>query len=128
MTMPSILLIDDDVEILNALRRFLRKHGYNVTATAWPIDAVELLGKTDCHFDIVIIDLRMPSINGFTMMRALRESHAIIMLTAFANPAVRRAAMDYGAIDCLEKPVDTRALLEAISRARRCPSREPAAL
>ena len=120
MPNPSILLLDDDVEVLNALGRFLRKRGYAVTATAWPADAAELIGKTGYHFDVVITDLRMPAISGFTLMRALRESHpeiAVIMLSAFANQAVRRAAFDFGAIACLEKPVDSEMLLETISQA-----------
>jgi len=117
MSNPSILLLDDDIELLNALGKFLRKRGYNVTATAWPTDAVEIIGKAGKNFDIVITDLRMPAISGFTLIRALRESHpeiSVIMLSAFANRTIQQAALDFGAIACLEKPVDTQMLLNVI--------------
>ena len=120
MSKPSILLLDDDVEVLEALGKFLRKRGYDLTTTAWPTDAAKILGKTGKHFDVVITDIRMPAISGFTLMRALRESHpevAVIVLSAFANSAICEAALDDGAIACLEKPVDTHLLLEAISGA-----------
>jgi len=122
MTSPTILLVDDDVEFLGALEKMLRKRGYKVTATAWPTDAVQKIGEGKEHFDIVISDIRMPAISGFTFIRALRESNpdiAVIVLSAFANSAVRESALNDGAIACLEKPVDMRLLFEAITRVTR---------
>jgi DNA-binding NtrC family response regulator len=119
MPKPSILLLDDDAEVVAALGKFLRKRGYDVTTTAWPADAVEILGKADRSFDVVITDIRMPAISGFTLMRALREAHpgmAVIVISAFANSVICEAALDDGAIACLAKPVDTDLLLEVLSR------------
>jgi CheY-like chemotaxis protein len=117
MSKRSILLLDDDVEVLNALERFLRKRGYAVTATAWPTEAVSLIAERKGQFDVMITDLRMPVINGFMLTRAVREANpgmAVIMLSAFVSADNRNTAKELGAVACLEKPVNTAKLLSAI--------------
>lgn len=119
MSPHAILLLDDDLELLNALGKFLTKQGFAVTRMNSPVDAAEFIGGPS-HFDLVITDLRMPGINGFTMLSALRQTHPripVIVLTAFASPGTRAEALKRGAKACLEKPVDTKALLETIGEA-----------
>jgi DNA-binding NtrC family response regulator len=120
MPNSSILLVDDDVEILNALQKFLKKQRYTVTSTAWAAEAAELMSGGTAPFDLLITDLRMPAISGFTFLRAFRATHPripVIVLTAFANPPTRAAVAELGAVACLEKPVDTNLLKETISLA-----------
>jgi DNA-binding response OmpR family regulator len=120
MPNSTILLVDDDVELLKALKKFLRKQGYTVSTAAWPAEAAELMSGGTVPFDLLITDLRMPAISGFTFVRAFRATHPqipVIVLTAFANPPTRAAVADLGAVACLEKPVDTNLLKETISLA-----------
>jgi len=120
MSNPSILLVDDDVELLKALQKFLRRQGYTVITAAWPAEAAEMMRGESVPFDLLITDLRMPAVSGFTFLRAFHATHPqtpVIVLTAFANPPTRAAVADLGAIACLEKPVNTKLLKETISLA-----------
>jgi DNA-binding response OmpR family regulator len=120
MTNSTILLVDDDVEIITALQKFLKRQGYAVLSATWPAEAAELIREGTVPFDLLITDLRMPVISGFRFLRAFRATHPlvpVIVLTAFANPPTRAAVADLGAVACLEKPVDTKLLKETISLA-----------
>jgi len=67
----KILIVDDDVKDLKVIRNILKKEGYKVTTSSNGKKAIELI-KKDC-FNLVLIDILMPTLSGYDMMVLLRE-------------------------------------------------------
>jgi DNA-binding response OmpR family regulator len=120
------ILIDDD-ERLNALvTSYLQRFGVSVRAFAHPETGFQAL-KSDCP-DIVILDVMLPDIDGFTLCRKIREASRvpIVMLTARGDVTDRIVGLDLGADDYLAKPFEPRELLARIQAVlRRGRSIEP---
>jgi DNA-binding NtrC family response regulator len=115
----SILVIDDDTNMLRALKKVLSGEGASVTCAEWAGDAIDLLTERRTQFDLVITDLRMPLVSGLTVVYAVRQvfpSVPVIVLTAFGSQKLRDACLREGAAAFLEKPLDTAQLLAALER------------
>jgi signal transduction histidine kinase/DNA-binding response OmpR family regulator len=111
--MAQILVIEDDPHVGRALVDLLRHHGYQADRAESGEQGLERLGAEP--FGLVLLDVRLPGLNGFDTCRRLRETHGpslpVIMLTAFGDATALRQAHDAGADDFLHKPVDTPALI-----------------
>jgi CheY-like chemotaxis protein len=82
----SVLLIDDDEDILTVLKRLLELKGVNTYGFTDPVLAVEHFRNNAANYDIVVTDIRMPQMNGFEVARAVKEIRPDIKLafiTAF---------------------------------------------
>jgi putative two-component system response regulator len=105
-----LLVIDDHEGTTEALGRILKAAGYqNVTTTNQPRKALVLYREVDP--DIILLDLRMPHLDGFAVMRQIRArdgsgSLPILVITGDSDAAVRRQALASGATDFLQKPFD----------------------
>jgi DNA-binding NtrC family response regulator len=120
----SILIIEDDARMLSALDKVLTGEGADVTCAAWAVDGIELLTARQKTFDLVITDLRMPTLTGLTVVYAIRRVFPglpVIVLTAFGSPAVKAECLSLGAAAFLEKPLDTSQLLNAVETV--CPGK-----
>jgi two-component system response regulator MprA len=109
-----ILVVDDDVGIVNFLRRGLVFEGYKVETAG---DGVEALAKIRAvEPDIVILDVMLPGIDGLEVSKRIRQVSAIpiLMLTAKAMIADKVAGLDSGADDYLVKPFDFDELLARV--------------
>ncbi len=110
-----ILVVDDEKEICTFLSFLLKKKGYEVNAVQSGQQALELMANT--NFDLALLDLKMPDVDGLVLMRRLKEikphSQAIIM-TGYSTVKSAIAAMQNGALDFIEKPFDDIAELESI--------------
>ena len=120
MSNASILLVDDETKILNALANALRGDGYEVVATSCPREAQKLLGQR--MFDLCIVDNLMPELTGLDLIRDLSavpstERPQVIMMTAHATIESAIEAMKLGAFDYLQKPFEVDELLVAANRA-----------
>ncbi|MDB4933570.1 MAG: response regulator [Labilithrix sp.] len=108
MTALSLLLVDDEPEILESLRRALRDEGYDIVATTSPTEAVALLAARD--FDVIVSDLRMPEMSGIELVSHVRQHHphvVRVLLTGFATLASAVEAINAGAVGrYLTKPWD----------------------
>jgi signal transduction histidine kinase/CheY-like chemotaxis protein/HAMP domain-containing protein len=111
----TLLLVDDDVRNLHALRRTLEHHGADLVIAE---DGEEALDALDRHagVDLVMLDVMMPRMDGLETARAIRsrpggEELPIVMLTAKAQPEDRAASLAAGASDVVTKPVDVDRLL-----------------
>ena len=112
---PNISIVDDDESVREALRGFIRSVGFtaNVFASAEEFLAWPDLKTTDC----LIVDVRMPGMNGLELhQRLLAEHHPIpvIFMTAYLDEDVRSRALGNGAVAFLLKPFSEEALLNAI--------------
>src|SRR5579862_2659276 len=107
--MPEILLVDDDPDIARTLLAILGLHGLSATIAGSGENALEQLATR--AFDLVLLDARLPGINGFETCSRIREqfgaSLPVLILTAFGDAAAVRAGYEAGADDFCAKPVDT---------------------
>jgi two-component system response regulator MprA len=124
-----VLLVEDDVEIADVLRRSLRNEGYEVRTSGDGVDALEV--ASGFVPDIVVLDLGLPRLDGIEVCRRLRaESDVpILMLTARSETEDRVDGLDSGADDYLAKPFERQELLARIrALLRRRPPRGAASL
>ena len=112
--MPSILLVDDEPTIIDSLTYSLRREGFEVSTALDGAQALDLFSKI--RPDLVILDIRLPGIDGLEVCRRLRAHSPvpIIMLTALGNELDRVVGLEVGADDYLPKPFSFRELLARI--------------
>lgn len=112
--MQSILIVDDDDELLNLLRDFLQRHGYSVETARSGVDMDERMQARS--FDLLILDVMLPGEDGLSLCRRTRARSgiSIIMLTAVTETTDRIIGLELGADDYLSKPFDARELLARI--------------
>lgn len=117
-TGSSVLLVDDDPSVLAAYRRLLRDANYDVSCATNGAEAVELLKSK--HFETVITDVRMPSMDGIGLLREIRARDVdlpVILMTGELTPETAAAAIDLGIIQCLLKPADVDEFEKAVAKA-----------
>ncbi len=120
-TTGSVLLVDDEAKIREALARALREEGHEVVATGCPRDAQQLL--TRGTFDVLLVDNLMPDLTGLDLIRELVSTSApgdrpqILLMTAHATVESAIEAMKLGALDYLQKPFEIDELLVVVNRA-----------
>jgi two-component system response regulator AtoC len=114
-----ILVADDEEGVRTFLAETLERAGYEVTQVA--DGSAALRAAHDEPFDVVLTDLRMPNVDGMTVVRTVRTEQPdveVIILTAFGDVATAVEAMKLGAYDYLEKPVKgPAAVRELVARA-----------
>jgi DNA-binding NtrC family response regulator len=116
----SILLVDDDVELLKALTKVLEKDGYAVFAHSSANDAIRFVNESKQRFDLVITDVSMPGMKGTTFLSAVKTAFPkvpVIIITAFGDWGQYMDTLRNGAFDYLNKPLDKDQLLDAVRRA-----------
>ncbi len=104
---PSILVVDDELAMREALKDWLREDGYEVGLAAGGKEAIVRAKEKD--WDVVLLDLKMPGMDGLETLRHLKEVNAdteILMMTAYATVDTAVQAMKEGAFDYLVKPFD----------------------
>lgn len=117
--MAKILIIDDNPDILAMVRLVLERKGHHdVTVTADSQEGLRLALKG--HYDLLIIDVMMPQLSGYEIVRRLRKNHAtantpIIILSARWQPVDRQASEEIGADLHLGKPVNALELLQEVN-------------
>ena len=112
--MENILIIDDDTQLTELLIEFLSSYKYNIVAKHTPEKGLEHLEKKGA--DVIILDIMLPGMDGFQVLRKIRENSAIpvIMLTARGEVTDRIVGLELGADDYLPKPFEPRELLARI--------------
>jgi DNA-binding response OmpR family regulator len=128
-TTGRVLVVEDDAEIADVLRRSLRQEGYEVKTSTDGIDALDV--ATGFVPDLVVLDLGLPRLDGVEVCRRLRAEGdvPILMLTARAETEDRVGGLDSGADDYLVKPFERTELLARIrALLRRRPPRGAALL
>jgi DNA-binding response OmpR family regulator len=109
---PRLLVVDDDPDVRDSLRRALGYAGYTVTTAANGLDALSSLSRSPA--DLVILDVLMPMLDGLDTCRALRDrgnAAPVLVLTARDSIDDRVAGLEVGADDYLVKPFGVRELL-----------------
>lgn len=116
--MKTVLIVDDEETVLNALAQTLQIEGFDVIAVS---SAREALKHVDSQWEgVVVTDINMPAMNGLELMKAIQLQDIdlpVIMLTGHGDVSTAVGAMRDGAYDFLEKPFSTEHLLETLERA-----------
>jgi len=114
----KILVVDDDILVLDALRELFVADGYEVMTATRGQEALEILQRE--HVDLVVLDVIMPKMTGFDVCRQIRAREdeksgvKIIMLTAKTDPRDQEIGGEAGWDLYLTKPIDPRKLKELI--------------
>ncbi len=113
----KILIVEDEEIQRVSLQDDLQEAGYETMAVASPAAALELLEKNG--FDVVLSDLKMPGMDGITLLKRVKErlpETTVIMMTAYGTVETAVQAMKLGAYDYLTKPFNTDELLLLLQR------------
>jgi DNA-binding response OmpR family regulator len=106
-----VLVIDDEVDLLQTYERLLRRMGYDVITAERGQEGLSIAQSR--HVALVIVDLKLPDIDGLAVVRTLRagpDPPPVIIVTGFVSAATRQAALDAGAVGYLGKPLSVLAL------------------
>lgn len=115
----TLLVVDDDLDIRDALQDVFELEGYAVLLAADGLEAMERLRQGEPRPQLILLDLMMPRMDGFAFREALRHEVAyadIPVLVASADLNVREAAGTMGVAGVLRKPLDLQSLLSAVKR------------
>ncbi|MGE5402074.1 MAG: sigma-54-dependent transcriptional regulator [Ignavibacteriales bacterium] len=117
--MNSVLVIDDEIEICESVKMILEYEDYEVDYSTDAASGIEKI--ISGSFDVVLLDIQMPEMNGFEVLNKIREQHvdiSVIIISAFSSLENAVKATKLGAFDFLEKPVDRDKLLLSIRNAQ----------
>ncbi len=112
--MASLLIVEDDEDTLNLMRRWLEQVGHEVVGVPDGEQAIDL--GTDGRYDLLVVDVNLPGIDGFEVARRLRQppGHRVLICTVSER---EDAPTDVGEVDWLIKPFGRIALLAAVDAA-----------
>jgi len=115
----KVLLVDDEEEFIETLAERMRTRGMVVSTTNSGANALEMVD--DENYDVVVLDLKMPGIDGLEALKRIKRRRPeiqVVLLTGHATVEKGVEAMKEGALEFLEKPVDLASLTEAILKAK----------
>lgn len=116
----EILVVDDSQDLTHVIADFLSMHGYQVHTAHDGYDALECMGNE--HIGIVVSDIHMPRMDGFTLMGEIRSRYPqvpIVLITGFSVSEAKKMAFEKGANAFVAKPFklrDLKTVIESVSR------------
>ncbi|UDF04511.1 response regulator transcription factor [Asticcacaulis sp. AND118] len=114
---PRILVVEDDEDLRLFIKTVLVRAGFDVALAANGLEAID---RENPDFDVILLDLAMPQMDGFSFLAhrrgKLREIPVIVLTARHQSQDVKRA-IELGAIDFLAKPFDNQMLLKRLQRA-----------
>ena len=112
-------MVEDDPAIRRLVTMVLKRHGYRMEAASDGLEAVLKLGV--CDYDVIVLDLMMPNLDGFTFLETIARNQPErlrkVIVTSAASPAVIRERMQGAPFHVLPKPFD---IGELVDRVRSC--------
>lgn len=117
MAAPRVLVVDDEPNVVKSCTRMVQLAGLEAQGVTSGAEAIALYKKT--RFDLVLIDLRMPEMDGLEVLRAIREydpTASVVIFTAYGTKESVVEALRLGAREFLEKPLDARQLIATVRR------------
>jgi two-component system cell cycle response regulator DivK len=115
----TILVIEDNLQNLYLMRFLLESHGYTVLSATDGLDGIEMAGRL--HPDCILLDIQLPKLDGYGVAVALRADRSlaaipIIAVTSYAMIGDREKALESGANDYVEKPIDPATFVDRIRK------------
>lgn len=118
MTAFNVLIVDDEIDFMETLIKRMKKRDVNIDGVGSGAEALEALDQT--RIDLVVLDVRMPGMDGLETLKRIKERHPlieVIMLTGTADVDTAVQGMELGAFDYLMKPMDIDELLYTLEDA-----------
>lgn len=129
---PQILIVEDDLDLSDMIASYFRVQNYEVVTAAWGEEALKLADET--HLDLIMLDIRLPDIDGFELCRRLRSQRKtkdlpILFLTEKRDRVDKLTGLELGVVDYITKPFDIQELRlrvrNAINRAQQANTVNP---
>ncbi len=120
-----LLVVDDEDLVRASAARLLKGMGYEVTTAGDGVEALTAWGASGPGFDLVLLDLGMPRMDGLTCLRKLKQQAPearVLISTGYANDGAAQEALEAGACGCLHKPYEVAALADAVRKALHPPA------
>ncbi len=120
MSVPKVMIVDDEIDFLETLIKRIKKRHVDVTGVTSGEKALAELERS--QVDVVVLDVKMPGMDGIDVLKAIKTHHPlieVIMFTGHANIEVALEGMELGAFDYLMKPMDIDELLYKIEDAHK---------
>src|SRR5262252_8364081 len=117
-TKGRILVVDDELVVRDSLGKWFTSEGYTARPTAGAREALEVIQQAE--FDIALIDIKMPGMDGMELQARLREADpdlTVIIMTGYASVDTAVQALKRGAYDYITKPVDPDELSHLVANA-----------
>ncbi|HTT85840.1 MAG TPA: response regulator [Acidimicrobiales bacterium] len=115
MNGASVLVVDDEESVRTSVAAILRSSGYEVIEAEDGERALQMLDRHDVQ--VVILDVRMPRLDGIGVLDALDEPPAVVLMSAHVLAADVRARIEEKVVSFLQKPVPPRRLLDEVAAA-----------
>jgi DNA-binding NtrC family response regulator len=113
----KLLLIDDDEWVRDSMRLFFESEGCHILTLETAEEGIKILNKQD--FDIIIIDYRLPGLDGLEFLRRIQKKHPVVMkilITAYGSEKLFAKARKFGVHDYIPKPITSEAIEASLSR------------
>lgn len=113
----KVLIVDDEFSIREALNMAL-KDTYEITTASNAVEGLRIISSRQ-DFDVVIMDIRMPDMDGISALKTIKNSYPdaeVIIITAYASIQTAQEALQYGALDYVLKPFDCNAIKNIINK------------
>ena len=110
----KICIVDDDKKLVSLLTKYLRKNGFTSVCS---VEAADLINMREIEYDLIILDIMMPDIDGFEVCKSIRKKSDtyIIFLSAKSDSIDKVVGLEIGADDYMTKPFGIHELLARIS-------------
>src|SRR5262249_51410994 len=121
---PTVLLVEDDDLILDAMTRMLVRRGFLVFTAPSGHDAIGLLRTPLQPINVVILDVNLPDVSGVDLCARIRELHPsmpVVVCTGITDPAELAELLRMGVRHCFHKPVPMADLLASVEAVLPCP-------
>ncbi len=108
----SVLIVDDEIDFMETLVKRMRRRDVEASGVSSGAKALEHLSQNNA--DVVVLDVRMPGMDGIETLRAIKNNFPlveVVLLTGHASLAVAREGLELGAFDYLMKPINIDELL-----------------
>jgi NADP-reducing hydrogenase subunit HndA len=118
MAEPKILVVDDELVVIKSAERVLKSEGYSVEGALGGREAILKIGQES--FDLVFTDLKMPEVDGITLIRWIKKMKpeiGIVIITGYPSQDTIKEALELGIIDYVPKPFTPSVLLDVTARA-----------
>ena len=117
-----LLVVDDEEDFLNSIVMRIKLRGIEVMGASSGADALAFLGDNPDRIDVVLLDIKMPGMDGIEVLRRIRQEHPelqVIVVTGHASQEFNRLGRELGAFDYLIKPIRLDVILDRIEAAFR---------
>src|SRR3954464_94158 len=117
-TRGRILIVDDELVVRDSLGKWFTSEGYTARPASGAREALEVIQQSE--FDIALIDIKMPGMDGMELQTRLREADpelTVVIMTGYASVETAVQALKMGAYDYITKPVDPDELSHLVSNA-----------